>query len=219
MTVTEDLCTLSLLHILSSRAAMTARFPLERIGNWNESSLHIVLPPCLPGWVGVSLRSMELEARWPFSILLGTDQILGLLRRISRHFSINYADAGSRWAIWGRVSFYNICARPSFSFTSFSSLSLSGLDDYRFGVYHHHFQVFAGQIRGQMSVCRAWNVLPNNVEHKVEAIMEHFGPPPVVPISCRHHDHSTILIILNQQHCLQRGLLIIATMGTTRHVM
>ena len=79
--------------------------------------------------------------------------------------------------------------------------------------------VLAGQIRGQMSVCRAWNALPNNVEHKVEAIMEHFGPPPVVPISCRHHDHSTILIILNQQHCLQRGLLIIATMGTTRHVM
>ena len=32
----------------------------------------------------------------------------------------------------------------------------------------------AGQIRGQMSVCRAWNALPNNVEHKVEAITEPF---------------------------------------------
>ena len=35
----------------------------------------------------------------------------------------------------------------------------------------------AGQIRGQMSVCRAWNALPNNVEHKVEAIMEPFRSP------------------------------------------
>ena len=32
----------------------------------------------------------------------------------------------------------------------------------------------AGQIRGQVSVCRAWNALPNNVEHKVGAIMEPF---------------------------------------------
>ena len=32
----------------------------------------------------------------------------------------------------------------------------------------------AGQIRGQVSVCRAWNALPNNVEHKVVAIMEPF---------------------------------------------
>ena len=35
----------------------------------------------------------------------------------------------------------------------------------------------AGQIRGQMSVCRAWNALPNNVEYKVEAIMEPFRSP------------------------------------------
>ena len=35
----------------------------------------------------------------------------------------------------------------------------------------------AGQIRGQMSVCRTWNALPNNVEHKVEAIMEPFRSP------------------------------------------
>ena len=35
----------------------------------------------------------------------------------------------------------------------------------------------AGQIRGQMSVCSAWNALPNNVEHKVEAIMEPFRSP------------------------------------------
>ena len=35
----------------------------------------------------------------------------------------------------------------------------------------------AGQIRGQVSVCRAWNALPNNVEHKVEAIMEPFRSP------------------------------------------
>ena len=34
--------------------------------------------------------------------------------------------------------------------------------------------LLAGQIRGQMSVCRAWNALPNNEEHKVEAIMEPF---------------------------------------------
>ena len=34
-----------------------------------------------------------------------------------------------------------------------------------------------GQIRGQVSVCRAWNALPNNVEHKVEAIMEPFRSP------------------------------------------
>ena len=32
--------------------------------------------------------------------------------------------------------------------------------------------ILAGQIRGQVSVCRAWNALPNNVEHNVEAIME-----------------------------------------------
>ena len=31
----------------------------------------------------------------------------------------------------------------------------------------------AGQIRGQV-LCRAWNALPNNIEHKVEAIMEPF---------------------------------------------
>ena len=30
----------------------------------------------------------------------------------------------------------------------------------------------AGQIRGQVSVCRVLNALPNNVENKVEAIME-----------------------------------------------
>ena len=36
------------------------------------------------------------------------------------------------------------------------------------------YMILAGQIRGQMSVCRAWNALPNNVEHKVEAIMEPF---------------------------------------------
>ena len=35
----------------------------------------------------------------------------------------------------------------------------------------------AGQIRGQVSVCRAWNALPNNVEHKVEASMEPFRSP------------------------------------------
>ena len=34
-----------------------------------------------------------------------------------------------------------------------------------------------GQIRGQVNVCRAWNALPNNVEHKVEAIMEPFRSP------------------------------------------
>ena len=39
------------------------------------------------------------------------------------------------------------------------------------------FEALAGQIRGQMSVCRAWNALPNNVEHKVEAIMEPFRSP------------------------------------------
>ena len=38
-------------------------------------------------------------------------------------------------------------------------------------------QDLAGQIRGQVSVCRAWNALPNNVEHKVEAIMEPFRSP------------------------------------------
>ena len=37
--------------------------------------------------------------------------------------------------------------------------------------------VLAGQIRGQVSVCRSWNALPNNVEHKVEAIMEPFRSP------------------------------------------
>ena len=37
--------------------------------------------------------------------------------------------------------------------------------------------VLAGQIRGQVSVCRAWNALPNNVEHKVEAIVEPFRSP------------------------------------------
>ena len=40
-------------------------------------------------------------------------------------------------------------------------------------------QLLAGQIRGQMSVYRAWNALPNNVEHKVEAIMEPFRSPPI----------------------------------------
>ena len=35
----------------------------------------------------------------------------------------------------------------------------------------------ADQIRGQVSVCRAWNALPNNVEHKVEAIVEPFRSP------------------------------------------
>ena len=39
------------------------------------------------------------------------------------------------------------------------------------------FDILAGQIRGQVSACRAWNALPNNVEHKVEAIMEPFRSP------------------------------------------
>ena len=44
--------TFSPLHILSSRANMTERFPLERIGNWTESTLHIVLTACLPACLG-----------------------------------------------------------------------------------------------------------------------------------------------------------------------
>ena len=35
----------------------------------------------------------------------------------------------------------------------------------------------AGQIRGQMSVCRAWKALPNNVEHIVGAVLEPFQNP------------------------------------------
>ena len=38
-------------------------------------------------------------------------------------------------------------------------------------------QILADQIRGQMSVGRARNALPNNVGHKVEAIMEPFRSP------------------------------------------
>ena len=34
--------------------------------------------------------------------------------------------------------------------------------------------VLRGQIRGHVSVCAAWNALPNNVEHKVEAFAEFF---------------------------------------------
>ena len=45
--------------------------------------------------------------------------------------------------------------------------------------------LLAGQIRGQVSVCRAWNKLPNNVEHKVEAIMEPFRSPPGMAASLR----------------------------------
>ena len=40
-----------------------------------------------------------------------------------------------------------------------------------------HWVTLAGQICGQVSVRRAWNALPNNVEHKVEAIMEPFRSP------------------------------------------
>ena len=36
---------------------------------------------------------------------------------------------------------------------------------------------FAGQIRGQMSPCRAWKALPNNVEHIVGAVLEPFRIP------------------------------------------
>ena len=45
------------------------------------------------------------------------------------------------------------------------------------GIENSRYALLAGQIRGQMSVCRAWNALPNNVEHKVEAIMEPFRTP------------------------------------------
>ena len=38
-------------------------------------------------------------------------------------------------------------------------------------------QILADQIRGQMSVGRARNALPNNVGHEVEAIMEPFRSP------------------------------------------
>ena len=38
-------------------------------------------------------------------------------------------------------------------------------------LFWQEFTSLAGQIRGQVSVCRAWNALPNK-EHKVEAIMD-----------------------------------------------
>ena len=40
-----------------------------------------------------------------------------------------------------------------------------------------HEVLKSSRSNGQVSVCRAWNALPNNEEHKVEAIMEPFRSP------------------------------------------